>query len=60
MTEKADTGNTSKERSAFILALAIIVGLPPDLNYFHMAAFEPEMLDSENDNRSQGLGSGYR
>ena len=60
LTEAEDTDSRAAERSAFILALVIIVGIPPDKNYFHMAAFEPAMLDSQNGQRSQGLGSGYR
>lgn len=59
LTEAEDTEGRATERSAFILALAVIVGIPPAKNYFHMAAFEPEMLDSQNGARSQGLGSGY-
>lgn len=54
-----DSPDLGMERSAFILALAVILGVPRERNYYHMAAFEPGMLDSREAGRTQGLGSGH-
>ena len=59
MDRARNTDALGVERSAFILALALLMGVPPERNYYHMAAFEPRMLDSNNGARTQGLGSGY-
>jgi hypothetical protein len=58
LDDASNTLDRANERSAFINALAVILGVPPESNYYHLAAFEPKMLDSNNGNRTQGLGSG--
>lgn len=56
-----DTVNTvdrANERSFFITALAVVLGLPAELNYYHFAAFEPKMFETDRRGRTLGLGSG--
>lgn len=53
-----DTIDRANERSFFITALAVVLGLPPEQNYYHMAAFEPRMFDTDHPGRTAGLGSG--
>lgn len=36
MTEAEDTVSRASERSAFILALVVVMGVPREKNYFHM------------------------
>jgi hypothetical protein len=58
LSAATNTIDRANERSAFINVLAVLMGVPPASNYYHLAAFEPHLLDSMNPNRTQGLGSG--
>ena len=40
-------------------ALAVLLGVPAEKNYFYTTAMDPWNIDSNNPHRTKGLGSGF-
>jgi len=58
MTPAQNTPERVGERSAMVLVLAVLVGLPLGRNYYRNVALDPHVISANNPGRTMGLGSG--
>ena len=58
MTPAQNTPERVGERSAMVLVLAVLVGVPLGRNYYRNVALDPHVISANNPNRTMGLGSG--